>query len=288
MIHMLYSGKRLVLMAALACVCSPVTSYALSVATTDNANTLVNTIVGSGVTLVAGSPTYTGAAIASGTFTGGSASGIGIESGTLLTNGSAELAVGPNDGKVSQDNGLPGSSLLDPLVSPNTTGDASVLTFSFTTTGGNLSFNYVFGSEEYPIFDPSTNSFNDVLGVFLDGKNIALLPGTMDVVSVNSVNEVANSVFYIDNASGTHDIQYDGFTTVLTANVLGLSAGTHTITFAIADVPMSDLTFDSGVFIQAGSFSVAPTAPPGVPEPSTLLLLGSALGAAAIFKRRKR
>lgn len=92
----------------------PVKSYAITVTTTGDANTLASTILGSGISLV-GSATYTGAAVASGTFTGGLASGIGIDSGILLTSGNAQLAVGPNNSSgATGNNGLAGSSLLDP------------------------------------------------------------------------------------------------------------------------------------------------------------------------------
>ena len=127
------------------------------------------------------------------------------------------------------------------------------------------------------------SSFNDVFGFFLDGVNIALLPGTTTPVSINNVNNGANSAFYVDNTTGANNVQYDGFTTVLTASALGLSAGTHTITLAIADA--GDRILDSGVFIQGGSFSDTPSA--SVPEPTTLLLLGAGLAAMGLVKKRR-
>lgn len=72
------------------------TVYALSVSTTSDPNVLVNNILGSGLTAVGGSPTYSGDAVAAGTFTGGISSGIGIDSGILFSTGAAADAVGPN------------------------------------------------------------------------------------------------------------------------------------------------------------------------------------------------
>jgi len=71
---------------------------------------------------------------------------------------------------------------------------------------------------------------------------------------------------------------------MLTAYATGLTAGdTYSITLAIADA--GDYAYDSGVFLQAGSFGDAPTSP--VPEPSTIFLLGfGLLGLASV--RRKR
>ena len=119
----------------------------------------------------------------------------------------------------------------------------------------------MFGSEEYPEY--ANSSFNDVFGFFLSGpgiagiftnnaRNIATLPETNQFVSINNVNHINNSQFYINNSGGL-TIQYDGFTTVLKANATVIPGETYHIKLAIADV--SDNIYDSGVCIKAGSFS---------------------------------
>ena len=56
------------------------------------------------------------------------------------------------------------------------THDAAVLSFDFNiATNRPLHFNFVFGSDEYPDFG---NQYNDVFGFFLDGTNVAVIPGT--------------------------------------------------------------------------------------------------------------
>lgn len=252
-------------------------AMALTVTTTNDANTLASNILGSGISLV-GTPTYTGAAGAAGTFTGGG--NVGIGSGIILTSGGATVAQGPNNsGSATVNNGTAGLASLNALIPGYTTHDAAQLSFDFTTAGGNLYFNYVFGSEEYNEWVGS--SFNDVFAFFLDGNNIALIPSTTTPVSINNVNTGSNSAYYRNNSPGPYDTQYDGLTTVLTATALGLGAGTHHIDIAIAD--SGDFILDSGVFIQGNSFS---DTNPVVPEPSTILLLG--VGLAGIgFARRK-
>lgn len=254
-------------------------AMALSVTPNGSGTDLVNAILGGGI--AASNITYTGAAAASGTFSGGIASGLGIDTGIILTSGSATNAIGPNDsGSITTINNLPGDANLNSLIGA-TTLDASVLEFDFTSAGGDLFFNYVFGSDEYNEWVGS--AYNDVFGFFLDGVNIALIPGTSTPVAINTVNLGSNSGYYNDNPGGT-GTQYDGFTDVFTATALGLSAGTHHIKLAIADT--ADYSWDSGVFIQAGSFSDQPTA--AVPEPSTFLLLGSALTGLGLMKKKFR
>ena len=239
----------------------------LSVATTDSGAALVDAILGSGVTLVPDSIVYTGAPLASGLFVGGLSAGIGIESGIILTSGNAALAVGPNlldDSDAA--NGLPGDSDLDGLI-PEVTLDATVLEFDFTTEGGDVFFNFVFASEEYNEF--ALSDVNDVFGFFLDGVNIAVIPGTTTPISINNVNggnpfgsgNAVNPEFFNNNdrddGGPFFNIEYDGFTNVFTATATGLAPGVHSIKLAIADA--GDDAYDSAVFIQAGSFSDQPT-----------------------------
>jgi VPDSG-CTERM motif len=244
---------------------------ALVVVPNDTGADLANSILGPGISLVSGSVSYSGATTgASGTFTGGLSAGIGIESGLILTTGLASNAVGPN---------TTGS-----ITGPGTT---STLSFSFSTLGGDLFFNYVFASEEYNEFVNS--AFNDKFKFNLDGVNIALLPGTSIPVEIDTVNLGANPSLYNNNDTGTFNIQYDGFTDVLTAKALGLSPGTHTIVLTIFDV--GDSALDSAVFIQGNSFSDTPTPPTGSNVPdggATLALLSTALLGLAGIKRKLR
>ncbi|WP_414530516.1 choice-of-anchor L domain-containing protein [Nodularia chucula] len=295
--------------------------YALTVNTTNDANALVNNILGEGITF--SNATYTGAANGSGFFTNGSSAGIGIDSGIILTTGNASQAQGPvipvpvEPGQpvlpLGTNNSLPGDADLSALIDDAATFDTSVLEFDFISETGDLFFNYVFASQEYPVYVNS--AFNDVFAFFLNGENIALIPGTTTPVSINSVNNgnpnpqfpnedtfATNPQFFNDNNSGNLSHGYNGFTTIFTAQATGLVPGSsNTIKLAIADTV--DNFFDSAVFIQGGTFSstpidpvdpvdpVDPTPPStSVPEPTTMLglLAFGAFGATTTLKRKKQ
>jgi len=151
--------------------------------------------------------------------------------------------------------------------------DVAVLEFDFIPTSDSLSFQYVFGSEEYFAFENS--QFNDVFGFFLSGPgitgpysspsfhpngsvNLAIVPGSnpplpITISSVNSVTPI-NAQYFVDNRGGLDTIAYaDGYTTVLTAYAAVQCGEIYHIRLAIADG--SDTGLSSFVWLQAGSFS---------------------------------
>ena len=143
----------------------PMPAMALSITTTSNGTALANGLVGSGVTV--SNVTLQGAATQQGTFSGGFASGIGIENGVILTSGNANDAVGPNNS--SSTTSITGSgshSSLAGLIGVPSVNDANVLSFDFQTTTGDLYFKYVFASEEYN--ESVGSKYNDVFGSFVD------------------------------------------------------------------------------------------------------------------------
>ena len=248
---------------AFAALSSITAAQAISITPTNNGNDLVNEILGSGIIIPPDSINYTGTAGASGIFTNGLLSGIGIDSGIIITTGTATDAESPNDSdEQTTDNKLPGDSDLDRLIPGFFTEDATILEFEFESQGGDLYFNYVFASEEY--VEWTNKKYNDVFAFFLNGENIALIPGTSTPVAINTVNggrplgtAASNPEFFNNNdlseGGSFFDIEYDGFTNIFTAQALGLSPGSHRIRLAIADA--GDAFYDSAVFIQANSFS---------------------------------
>ncbi|MCK9399537.1 MAG: T9SS type A sorting domain-containing protein [Bacteroidales bacterium] len=223
-------------------------------------------LIGGGV--VTSNITYTGNNISRGEFWGGPGN-IGIEDGIILTSGNVTIAPGPNNaGNAGQDSGQPGDPDLT-AIAGIATFDACVLEFDFIPQSSTVSFKYVFGSEEYHEY--VNQQYNDAFGFFISGpgitgpysndsKNIALIPLSEIAVSINTVNcgnpyncpdNCENCVFFVNNTQ--QFTQYDAFTTVLRAWATVIPCETYHIKLAIGDG--YDHIYDSGVFLEANSFS---------------------------------
>jgi len=235
---------------------------------------LVQELVGPGA--VVSNIVYNGAPVAAGTFTGGTGI-VGFERGILLSTGDVVEVVGPtNDSdETSIDYGTPGDADLLALIGNGTMENACILEFDLDCpTGSVISFQYVYGSEEYE--DSVAATFNDVFGCFLNGQNIAWVPGTNDPVALGFVNcgypydppGGANCAYYVTNncttlglgwpCTATVATEIDGLSGVFTATGT-LLPGTNHVKLAIAD--HLDGNFDSYVFLRGQSFICASTPP---------------------------
>ncbi len=189
-----------------------------------------------------------------------------FESGIILATGPISNAQGPN---TSTSHGGVLNSGSDPdlqaLIPSHSINDATVLEFDFIPASDTVRFNYIFGSEEFPEY--ANTNFNDVFGFFLSGPgingpysndavNIAILPNDMPV----TIDNVHNFDYYIASPSsgstsaGSYNgaVQYDGNTIVLTVQYIVTACETYHIKLAIGDA--GDSSYDSGVFIESGSF----------------------------------
>jgi gliding motility-associated-like protein len=223
-----------------------------------------------------------------------SANALGIDSGIILTTGGITNALGPNGSGSSSVSPSGPSYNNDPdltSIASSSVNDAAVLEFDFVPLGTTISFRYRFASEEYTEF--ICGSVNDAFGFFISGpgiigtKNVAIIPNTNPPlpVTINTVNiGTSGSSATCITACGTNAIwqqnkiyfqnnelnvpstppadpalvsmlQYDGLTTILTAQLKNLQCGqSYHIKMAICDV--SDGVWDSGVLIEGGSFQV--------------------------------
>lgn len=211
---------------------------------------------------------------------------IGIEEGLILSSGAVQLAGAPNGASNTTANwgDSSGDSDLE-----RTGGifihDATILEFDFVPTTNLLTFEYVFASEEYCEYVNA--DFNDMFGFYVSGPgiqgtysngaiNIAELPTTGEAVSINTVNHLTNPEFYVDNVPVNQTqntpcidypftnpptvalIEYDGFTTVLTATVVVEPCETYHMKIGVADA--ADDFYDSAVFLAARSFDAETSA----------------------------
>lgn len=227
----------------------------LTVAGGQTAFQLAQTLAGPGITV--SNAILTGAPDAAGLFDG-TASNIGMNSGVILCTGPITVAPGPNNsGSAGNDNGQPGNAQLNGLAGAGTF-NAIVLEFDFIPLSNSIEFNYVFGSEEYPEFVNS--GYNDAFAFFISGpgipgtQNMALIPGTATPVTIDNLNAGANNQYYVNNAGGG-TVQYDAFTTVLTASANVQACETYHLEIMIADA--GDGIWDSGVFLEEGSLTSA-------------------------------
>lgn len=203
---------------------------------------------------------------------------VGIDSGVVLTTGRVSNILGPNNsGSTGTNNGWAGDPDLNAYPGVGTTHDACALEFDVYSPGDSLKFDYVFGSEEYPEY---VGSINDAFVFFISGPgyptltNIALIPGTTLPVTIDNVNATSYPMYYIPNGTGgtgiyatsPYYIEYDGFTTVLTAEAEVTPCEWYHLKLVVGDE--SDYVWDSGVFLRAKSLitnTLADFTYPGVP-----------------------
>lgn len=131
--------------------------------------------------------------------------------------------------------------------------DACRVEFDFSPTlSDTISFTYVLASEEYPEFANSSYTDRFLFLVSENGgpyTNIAFLPGTTIPVEINSVNQMVNPQYYIDNMGGPNSgsFVFDAYTTPFQAKFYAQTGSTYHIKLVIADV--SDGIFDSAIFL---------------------------------------
>jgi len=128
-----------------------------------------------------------------------------LTNGVILSTGSATAAPGPNS--ATQSNGtftwtgdpqlfnyIQGLGIDPGLTSYN---NATILEFDFVPLSTTMSFDFLFGSEEYGTFQCD---FSDAFAFFLTNVtaasapvNLALVPGTTDPISVTTIRDDANN-----------------------------------------------------------------------------------------------
>ena len=118
--------------------------------------------------------------------------------GIILSTGNAVSAEGPEDGTIGDGSfDWPGDADLENVIPDLAFGDtnnATYIQFDFTPYSENISFNFLFASEEYGSFQCQyTDSFAFLLTDVATGitTNLAIVPSTTDPISVLSVRDNA-------------------------------------------------------------------------------------------------
>ncbi|MFM1773135.1 MAG: hypothetical protein RLZZ71_2277 [Bacteroidota bacterium] len=173
-------------------------------------------------------------------------------------------SVPPLIGQSNSTTGLPNFTV-------SSVNNIATLEFDFVSQGNSLSFNYIFGSDEYLTW--VNTQYNDVFAFFLSGPgiigsysspsafpggavNIAIIPESTPPIpiTISSVNNVLNSTYFIDNTQNMIPINLNGFTLKIGAQYDLICGETYHIRLAIANG--SDQALKSSVIIESGSFNL--------------------------------
>jgi hypothetical protein len=137
-------------------------------------------------------PVFKGVVASTTQFTTGTASGLQMNTGIVMSTG---LASSWNAGDLlpEQPEGVAtthafltqGDKALQDRVAGQATSDAQILEFDVYCSNGQLEMDYQFGSEEYDNF---VGRYNDAFMATVDGVVVNLLPDCSDIISVNTVN----------------------------------------------------------------------------------------------------
>lgn len=209
-------------------------------------------------------------------------SAFAIEKGILLTTGNAMQVPGPETGSMEAgDKSWPGDEDLNAIVLaetglPMNSTNATILEFDFVPLIDQMSFDFLFASEEYGTFQCD---FSDSFAFLLTDSsgtttNVALVPDTDTPVSVVTIRDSqynpscsSENVEYFGQynegvlnapVSATNFL---GHTVPMTAKAIVVPNTMYHIKMVIADrggniAENPDTRLDSGVFLAGGSFNI--------------------------------
>lgn len=168
----------------------------------------------------------------------------------------------------------------------NNLNDAVYLEFDFVPTSTEVKFNYIFASEEYTTSFPCT--YTDGFALLLKKvgdptfTNLAVLPAGAGAVSVTNIRPSTtydggplscgslNDTYFAGYNNPITGHNFNGSVVPLEAKATVIPGQTYRIKMVLADY--SDNSYDSAVFLEAGSFNIGVqiVGAGGVALPSTL------------------
>ena len=188
-------------------------------------------------------------------------------SGIVLSTSRASRTAGPNDNLI--DEGSPawlGDTDLENALGLQGTVNATSLEFDFTPLTSQISFDYIFASEEYHgtaqcIYSDGFAFLLKPVGSSGPYQNLALVPNTTIPVSVTNVHplvpggcDAENETYFGSYNGPIHPINFDGQTVVMTAKANVIPGTTYHIKLVIADE--KNYRYDSAIFLGGGSFNI--------------------------------
>ncbi|MFD1063434.1 choice-of-anchor L domain-containing protein [Winogradskyella litorisediminis] len=192
-----------------------------------------------------------------------------FERGIVLSTGRLSNVPGPNNSLSDDDApGWNGDDDLEFSLQETGTTNATIIEFNFTAITNQISFRYLFASEEYQENNPNTCNFSDLFGFLVREagtndpyENVALVPGTNTPVKVTTVTPgitgscpPLNEDFFGQFNQTVSPINFNGQTDVLVATATLIPNVEYNIKLVIADE--FNARFDSAVFLEAGSFEL--------------------------------
>ncbi len=189
-----------------------------------------------------------------------------LQSGIVLSTGRLQNVDGPNT--TLSDDDAPnwtGDNDLENALNESNTTNATILEFDFTSVATQISFRYIFASEEYQEGNSNTCQYSDLFGFLIrpvneqQYENIALVPNTQTPVKVTTVHpeipggcDAINEAYFESWNGPNSPINFNGQTKVLTATTNVIPTETYHVKLVIADE--QNYRYDSAVFLEAGSF----------------------------------
>ena len=195
--------------------------------------------------------------------------GFPFANGVVLSTARAKRSEGPNDDTIDEGStSWLGDNDLEQALGIANTINATILEFDFVPFTTQISFDYIFASEEY--HGTATCTYSDGFAFLLKEagsanpyQNLALIPNTNTPVLVTSVHPdipgpggcPARNEQYFGSFNGiNHPINYNGQTVPLTAKATVVPGVTYHIKLVIADE--TNYRYDSAIFLAGGSFKV--------------------------------
>ncbi|OUR92246.1 hypothetical protein A9Q87_07130 [Flavobacteriales bacterium 34_180_T64] len=192
-----------------------------------------------------------------------------FQSGIVLSTGRLINTQGPNN-SLSDDDApnWSGDSDLETVLNESNTHNATIIEFEFTSVASQVSFRYIFASEEYQENNAGTCQYSDLFGFLIrpesasQYENIALVPGTDIPVKVTTVHPeivggcpAENETYFGSFNGSVSPINFNGQTAILTATANVIPNQVYQVKLVIADE--QNYRYDSAVFLEAGSFQLS-------------------------------